>query len=252
MSEKEYKTSEYVVAFIDILGATNAIKNSENISLSMVHQIYDGAIESFGPMNARKEFFRPEIKIFSDNIVVAVPYDDTHTLENAFLAVCIMSSVIQIDFLANGWLTRGGITAGSFFIDETMVWGKALVDAYHLESTVAYFPRVIVAPILAEKLDLSKLVIQDKNQRFSRFLKYSNDGFFFIDFLRGVHQKAVGIGLEMYKSQNILEKQLLDHKGNTKICQKWLWMDSYIKQYYEEQMNEGENINGSANERQRD
>ena len=251
MNEKEYKTSEYVVAFIDILGASNAIKINDNSSLNVVHKIYDVAMKSFEPMNSRKEFYKPKVKIFSDNIVVAVPYDDTHTLGNAFLAVCIMSSFIQIDFLANGWLTRGGITAGSFFIDETMVWGKALVDAYQLESTVAYFPRVIVAPILAEKLDLSKLVVQDKNKRFSRFLKYSNDGFFFVDFLRGVHQKAVSVGLEMYKSQNILKKQLLDHKGNTKICQKWLWIDSYMKQYYEERTNEGENINETANERQR-
>ena len=234
MNEKKYKTSEYVVAFIDILGASNAIKTNDSSSLNVVHKIYDGAIRSFEPMNSRKEFYKPKIKIFSDNIVVAVPYDDTHTLENAFLAVCIMSSLIQIDFLANGWLTRGGITEGSFFIDETMVWGKALMDAYQLESTVAYFPRVSVAPMLAEKLDLNKLVVQNKNQRFSRFLRYSNDGFFFIDFLRGAHQKMVSSGLEMYRSYGILEKQLLVHKGNTKVCQKWLWMDSYIKEYSKE------------------
>lgn len=252
MNEKEYKTSEYVVAFIDILGATNAIKNNESISLSMIHQIYDRAIESFDPMNTRKDFFRPEIKIFSDNIVVAVPYDDTHTLENAFLAVCIMSSVIQIDFLANGWLTRGGITEGNFFIDDTMVWGKALVNAHQLESEIACFPRVIIDLALEEKLDLNKRVFQDEDYRFIRFLKCCDDGFFCVDFLKGGPRKTISRCLQRYQNEHPIEKQLQDYKANTKICQKWLWIDSYMKQCYIESTKEGENINGSANEGQRD
>lgn len=43
-----------------------------------------------------------------------------------------------------GWLVRGGITIGDFYIDDMFVWGAALVKAYELEEKIAVYPRVIL------------------------------------------------------------------------------------------------------------
>ena len=43
---KEYKTTEHIVAFIDILGATAKIKENVDESLNAVHKTYDLAIRS--------------------------------------------------------------------------------------------------------------------------------------------------------------------------------------------------------------
>lgn len=42
------------------------------------------------------------------------------------------------------WLLRGGISIGQLFIDDVMVWGEALLNAYYLEDKVANYPRIII------------------------------------------------------------------------------------------------------------
>jgi len=39
-----------------------------------------------------------------------------------------------------GWLFRGGITIGEFYINDTIVWGLALLRAYELEEKIANYP----------------------------------------------------------------------------------------------------------------
>ena len=227
MSDKEYKTSEYVVGFIDILGATNAIMKQTDTSLDVVHKIYENAIKTFSKLS---EFDRPQIKIFSDNIVVAVPYDKSHSKKNALYAVAVMSAALQANFLAHGWLTRGGISAGDFFVDDVMVWGSALVRAYKLESTIAYFPRVVIDPSLAEECNLARMAqyAKEKNEKDGVFL-IDNDGIIRLEMLLGAWSNTTYTIFKEFEN-GILERQLKENRGNTKVCQKWLWIDHYIKE----------------------
>lgn len=41
---KEYKASEHMVAFIDILGASEKIKQNSNESLNTVHFVYEESL----------------------------------------------------------------------------------------------------------------------------------------------------------------------------------------------------------------
>lgn len=49
-------------------------------------------------------------------------------------------ALMQFDF----WL-RGGITIGELFIDNAVVWGTSLIEAYAIENNLANYPRVIVS-----------------------------------------------------------------------------------------------------------
>ena len=42
--EKEYKTSEHIVAFIDVLGASEKIKQNATESLNTVHFVYEESL----------------------------------------------------------------------------------------------------------------------------------------------------------------------------------------------------------------
>lgn len=229
MSDKEYKTSEYVVAFIDILGATNAIMKQTDASLDVIHKIYENAIKTFSKFQMA-DFKRPQVKIFSDNIVVAVPYDKDHRKNDALYAVAVMSSALQANFLAHGWLTRGGISAGDFFVDDVMVWGTALVRAYKLESTVAYFPRVVIEPTLAEECDLDLMIKYAMKMNSSGCIFYKDhDGMIRLEILQGTWINTTYAIFKEFEN-GILERQLKENRGNTKVCQKWLWIDHYIKE----------------------
>jgi len=46
--------------------------------------------------------------------------------------------------MTKGFFLRGGISTGSYFADDNMIFSKGLVNAYQLESKKAIYPRVII------------------------------------------------------------------------------------------------------------
>ena len=51
--EQKYKTKSAVVAFIDVLGSSEAIRNNVNESLNAVHIAYDETIMQFKKISFR-------------------------------------------------------------------------------------------------------------------------------------------------------------------------------------------------------
>jgi len=222
MGKPKYITQDSIVAFIDILGSSAAITEDANESLNVVHQAYKNSIDFFDDLFGGYKF-QPSIKIFSDNIVVSVAHYEDRFKRSAFLAVAMMSAIIQVEFLKKGWLTRGGITSGSFFADEVMVWGSALVKAYTLESTVAIYPRVIIDPALIGELNLAL----QPDTHCMTWIRKDKDSLFYVEFLNRCLKHADFFALGLFQ---IIEKKLSKYHGNTKICQKWLWLSAYLKE----------------------
>ena len=69
---KEYSTQESIVAFIDILGSSKAIMEDAQKSLITVHNAYTESMALFKNLFGDR-LSAPNVKIFSDNIVIAVP-----------------------------------------------------------------------------------------------------------------------------------------------------------------------------------
>ncbi len=113
---KEYKISEYIVAFIDILGASEKIKQNSNESLNTVHFVYEESLRKAEIIYSAEEVvgLKPIIKIWSDNIVVAVPVIKENYAE-ALFSILVLSTVMQSEFLVHNYLVRGGISVGDFF-----------------------------------------------------------------------------------------------------------------------------------------
>lgn len=74
-----------------------------------------------------------------------------------------------------GWLVRGGITIGDFYIDDTIVWGPALLRAYELEDKLAIYPRIILDETVTSVLSISTI----KND----FVRVDKDGFRFLNYM---------------------------------------------------------------------
>ena len=174
---QKYKTEKSIVAFIDVLGSSEAIMSDAEKSLQMMHGAYSKAIKLFDNIFDSSIRVKPRVKIFSDNIVISVSRKG-ESGHGAFLAVAMMSAIIQVEFLKYGMLTRGGIASGSFFSDELMVWGTALVKAHDLENNLSVYPRIIIDPNLIGELKLT-----DPNSIFFRsqeWIEQDGDGFFII------------------------------------------------------------------------
>lgn len=232
MSNATYQVKDSIIGFIDILGSSEAIKNDAEGSLNVVHSAYENAIEFFNGLFGPKSF-TPDVKIFSDNIVVAVAYGEEKYKESAFLAVAMMCGVIQVEFLKKGWLTRGGIAQGSFFADEVMVWGTALVKAYKLESSIAVYPRIVIEPELIGDL---KLALGYNHGHSKEWIRQDKDGLFYIEYLNRCLKNADLFILGLFGT---VEENLAKYHGNTKVCQKWLWLNSYLNDRLAEMTDKG-------------
>ena len=232
---RKYKTTTSIVAFIDILGSSEAIKNDADSSLQMMHDAYVEAVSIFQSLFEGNKRIQPSVKIFSDKIVVSVPRNG-ESGHGAFCAIAMISAIIQVQFLKHGLLTRGGVASGSFFADNMMVWGMALVKAHNLENSIAVYPRIVIDPELISDLDLA-----NPNSEFNKtqeWIEQGDDGIFMIDYLNKYLQNKEVFMLSLMR---LADSKIAEYcnTNNIKACQKWLWFLNRIKEKLFLEGNEG-------------
>lgn len=170
----------YLVAFVDLLGQRerlrnlNALPSDENgpkhsefiktvkQTIGAVHDLQDSAKQFFhsftknennNPLNSLPGFGRlnsSEIKFqhFSDGLVIYVPLraDDHHSPAKGVYGALAACGGLCLLGLAKKRPVRIGISIGvAAELHENELYGKAIADAYELESYVAQYPRVVVS-----------------------------------------------------------------------------------------------------------
>lgn len=218
--ENRYKLCNAVIAFMDILGSKDMIKKDSEEYLNRVHKTYEKTIYEYSKLINGK-FEMPKIKIFSDNIVLAVVVGDGELHKMAQLIIA--AAVFQLSFLEHKLLLRGGITYGDFFVDEIMISGNGVLDAYELESHYAVSPRIIISDDFAEDfkdslpLDLRDLITNDDEDE-KYFINFASR-LFFKD--QNDRKKLINKFLE-----DIQEK--LKKENDEKIINKLEWLKRYL------------------------
>lgn len=157
-------SKKYIVAYLDILGYKNMVKeyskSRNQVVLTNIFTIVNDIID-FNKSNPKyatevykkwkSELF---IKSFSDCFCVAIPFE----IENVSLSMNIKLfyqhiALFQILFLHKDFLLRGGISVGSFIFDDNLLFSDALIEAYELESQQAVFPRIVVSEKLLKEIN---------------------------------------------------------------------------------------------------
>lgn len=59
----------------------------------------------------------------------------------------------QFQMAMRGWFLRGAISIGPLAAGDGVIFGPALVRAYQLENTVAGYPRIVIDPLLLERVE---------------------------------------------------------------------------------------------------
>lgn len=160
----------HFVAFIDILGFSAMVQSDcESYEppkyLELLYSAHIRANTLFA-----KDLDATLIQ-FSDSIVLSRPFDMSKLKE--FLETI---AKWQQMLLLDGLLCRGGITFGKHFAKEKFLFSKAMIDAYHLESAKARYPRIIISEDL---LQLAKTSVSLDELP----LSHQDDGASFVDFL---------------------------------------------------------------------
>lgn len=173
------KYKKRIVTFIDILGFSKIIRDSEkkktkNDAIKKLNFIYD----TFQAV----ELSNAEITQFSDSIVISILYDEK---DGAFNFILALQHLI-FELASKKILCRGGIAIGKLYHKGNTILGPALVEAYKLESKIANYPRVIVGPNI---IRIAKTYKGDQNSDgdidsvFKRILGYDSDGYYYVNYL---------------------------------------------------------------------
>lgn len=213
------KTEKYIVAYLDLLGITNRIHSIEYQELAMnkLHNLYTFSMRLTEEIQI-EEFKEIKFKIFSDNIIIAKKVSEESEQAVKDIRSLLMCAGHFQELAASdsvGWMLRGGITIGNLFIDDTMVWGDALVKAYSLEDKIANYPRVIIDDIVVNEIV--------KNQNLSDYVRQDFDGLYYLNYLCDCHfcGKMLMNGFEQMKAE-------VKHSYSEKMKQKFYWHMNYI------------------------
>jgi hypothetical protein len=228
--EPKKSTKKYCLAFIDLLGTTNNIyADNDDDFLNIIHTCYSNAIKIAKELMPEVCVPDVSVKIFSDNIVVAIPCEprgdkDQYVLV-AIASVIILSASLQEEFLKHNILLRGGMTCGELYIDDVLVMGPALIRAYELESETAKNPRIVLSKGLVELIygfdnDDDKLP-----QNILEHLNKDKDEQYYINYL--FQCKEIDFcysSLEYFEKLNGIEQ-------NSRIKTKYEWHIKFLSAY---------------------
>ena len=182
MTKDEIKYERRIVAFIDILGFKEIVKQSEQdtTKIELLYSVLDFLKDwetsdkwdlKFVEIeeDAQKkgvDYFEIRGKTnttsFSDSIVVSVKVGENVNEMTSTLVVNL--AYIGAILIEKGILFRGGLTIGNILHnDNGTVFGQALIDAYHLETKSAKYPRIVLSDKLIRELNYP---IETKRNRF--------------------------------------------------------------------------------------
>lgn len=231
-AQQEYQYSDYIIAYIDILGVKERLKNDDGTLIKSISNAINIAKES---ESIKKLSF--DIKIFSDNFCIAKKIDDGKgvNVSDQLFWTCLFVTKIQEEiFCKEKLLLRGGITIGKLFIDDLFVIGDGLVKAYELESKIANMPRIIVdVPfcLMPVSVDLNnfilyQMLVPDLDEKYE---KISQQGYLFLNYLNGGDSQLKQSMEETLKSKMEIAEKLLSECIDKEARKKIEWVLTTIR-----------------------
>lgn len=223
---REYK--EHFVAFLDILGFKHTI---ENCKCNEIYKILDEIrSEMRGPkpmwsgivIDAYKHI---HYRILSDSIILFIET----TIEDSFPALIDVCTNLQtrLASLDEPVLLRGGISKGDLYYEMDMIYGTGLTKAYHLESNMAKYPRIVfLGETWNAGLDTVKYMYIIKMNYVG--IDKEEDEIYFIDYLRARRQ-SVTKQKEYYDKLLSKCKQYIDSSVDASLREKYIWLNNRIK-----------------------
>jgi len=165
-----------------------------------------------------------EVKAFTDNVVIGMPVwprREEQTLNQLLTSVVSLQRGLVLD---GGFFLRGGIAFGDLYIDDDIVYGKGLLDAYCAERD-AIVPRVVLHSSAADLIpDHARCYSDIHRSPQYRTLLRDEDERFFINYLSGVVDDDYGLQADwLERHRDLINCALDEFRADSRILAKYLW-----------------------------
>jgi len=216
--------NKYYIAFLDILGFKDLIKNKEN-AVSFMDQslIAKSRLDLLAHFCERISALNLNGILMSDSVVITIRAD----IENALRKLLV--TVAEINGMLNGAITRGAISYGDLYHQNNVIFGPSFITAYQLQEFRAVYPRIIVNSSdvkLISRLSSSNKKIMDK------YFLLDDDNEIFFDYLSYLRDEpSYGYSLDNVMS-GLTDAVMINYFGSQKIderiADKYKWLLKYI------------------------
>jgi len=144
-----------VVTFIDILGYQGQVKKAVEAGEgeALLISLRNAFDETYHHIKDEAKGNRPLwlVKGFTDNIVIGYPvlHDAEPEMGYMFSNLCTFQLMMTI----HGFFIRGGMAIGDLYMDDEIVFGEGLIEAYESEKNLARDPRIVLSGSATEYVD---------------------------------------------------------------------------------------------------
>ena len=174
-----------------------------------------------------------EMKVFTDNIVVAYPQRaPSRDLGEPELGTLLMLfAEVQASLASDGFLLRGAVAAGDHYQDDDIAYGKAFLEAVDLDKSGGP-PRLVIAPSVEPLIEvhLSWYGNGGWAPHYEQLLEDPRDERLFVNYLDVAFEYfpegPVDYELLARHRDNVL-RGLKDYESSPRVREKYKWMATY-------------------------
>lgn len=227
-----------VVVFVDILGykdmTLQAIRSGD--SQGLLIRLRETFSRAFSHLKIRPALWAGQpppwaTKTFSDNIAIGCPilHDDG---ELELSVVTRRLGEFQLEMTLDGFFIRGAVAVGDLYIDELMVFGPALLEAYEAEQRLARDPRIVLteSAVTAVRAQLKRYPELEATWHHDAIL-HDADTQHFVNYLDGVvayeHDMGYPDTNAMARHRDIVTSRLTEFSTDHPRWIKYLWAARY-------------------------
>lgn len=222
-----------VVTFIDILGYQDQVKNAVEAGRgkALLLDLRKAFDDTYHSIRGESNIYRQKwlVKGFTDNIVIGYPIsqDAEREMGYTFSNLCFF----QLLMITHGFFIRGGIAIGELYMDDEIVFGEGLIEAYETERNLARDPRIVLSDSAIEYVEhhLKYYASVELSPQYSHLLK-DRDGQIFVNYLDLITEFEPDYSVffdEFKKHKEVVEFRLQEYVSMPSIWNKYLWVANY-------------------------
>ncbi|TXE03079.1 hypothetical protein [Algoriphagus aquimarinus] len=231
MNDSPIKYQRRIVCFLDVLGFASLLNEFEH-DADLENEVFSSDNLVSAKANEFIIAFKSVVQLipknycryylFSDNICISADVEEDRNIANEILFV--VSNLFQ-RMASLGYFLRGGIDYGWMLDEEDIAVGIPLANAYHLESKVAIYPRVVISDSFCD-------LLKDIDADFDYQLK-SDEGLTYIDPFYSVIKAADRV--EFFETYRVkIQEKLAIKYDDPKIEIKFKWLAETYNFFLEE------------------
>lgn len=240
------RLNQQLVMFLDFLGVSEGARNWDVARVTRFIPLLQELADARAPFSIEgksqddgsyKFTATAEISTFSDNVVASYPIVDDEALSPAdqmtmYLAMLsALVATIARKALDLSILVRGGISYGRLYHRDGVVFGPAMVDAYLLESKVANYPRVVIAPAVYKQAVSHKFLAATR----AEVLLQDVDGVRHLNYFTKMRDELAPETrmATLESSTRHIEEQAAEHERAQRLNEyaKWKWFQSHYQRF---------------------